>query len=268
MSFDSEALADHAASASRDAKARAKVYRRIHGQLSAFERSVATHGKIPRASAGNVVKMHRITFDTQVAPTTKNRIKTIWEETRWAGESEPSGPIADLWQAAHRACALTDIDGRCEVVGLILLHASFLQVRGAALPWSVAMPLIAPHAYGPRTVSPTARDLVDRCRRELTRLIPVCHPDPLRRSMRRQAIQDCRQERIGPVIDAMFETSKLPRGEVRVLAQVSDRSARRDIHLLLETGWATAHSTKGPLRLAIPQTAARTVMYHVENTSG
>ena len=267
MSFDSEALADRAASASRDATGRTKQYKRIHDLLCMFERRVATKGKIPRATAGDVVKMYRITFDTQVPLTTETQIKTMWEETRWVGEVEPSGMIADFWQAAHRCCALTEIDGRCEVVGLILLHATFLQVRGTALPWSLAIPLVAPDAYGPEAVSPTARDIIDRCRRELPRLIPACHPDPLRHSLRRQAIQDCRQERVGPVIDAMFEKSKLPRGEVRVLAQVSDRSARRDIHLLLETGWAKAYSTKGPLRLVIPQTAAQTVMDHAENTS-
>lgn len=266
-SSDAEVLSERAAPASRDATDRARACKRIHSLLSFFESALATAGRIPGPTSGNVIKMYQNIFDARIPTHIQNQIEDVWEKTGWTAENQLTGPIASLWQGAHRACALAAIDERCEAVGLILVHACFLQVRGAVLPWSVAIPVIAEADSGPRASRLTGRDLITAWRCELKRLIPAYQADPLQRQLRELAVRDCRVERAGPVIDAMFKTPSLPRGEVQVLTQVSDRTARRDIHLMLDTGWAMTDSAKGRLRLAIPQTAARTVMDHGVNAS-
>lgn len=267
-SSDAEVLSARAAPASRDATDRAKACKRIHSLLSIFESALATAGRIPGPTSGNVIKMYQNIFDARIPTKVQNQIEEIWQETRWTAKNQPTGPIASLWQGVHRGCALAAIDERCEAVGLILVHAHFLQVHGAVLPWSVAIPVIAKAGSGPRASRLTGRDLITAYRCELNRLIPAYQADSLQRQLRELAIQDCRVERVGPVIDAMFKKPSISRGEVHVLAQVSGRTARRDIQLMMDTGWATADSAKGHLRLAIPQTAARTVMDHGENASG
>lgn len=265
---DADALAELATAGSRDTAGVAKVSRRIIELVSRFENAVATNGTIPRPTSGNVTRIYNSILGHHGPRETQDHIQDIWEETAWAEEPTPVGPIADLWQGAHRARALAAIDKLGEAVGLILLHGCFLRLRGGALPWPVAASLIAEAGSGPGPGLGTARDLLRCCRSELNRRVPACGPDRLQGRLRDQAIRDCRLQRIGPVIDAMFWKPSVPRGDIKALAQVSDRTARRDIHLVLETGWATAGSEKGPLRLAIPQTAARTVKDHPENTCG
>lgn len=254
LAVDADAMAERATAGSRDTSGVAKVSRRIIELVSRFEDAVATTGTIPRPTSSNVTRIYKSILGHHAPPETQDRIQHIWEETVWAEDPPSMGPIADLWQGAHRARPLAAIDKPCEAVGLILLHGCFLRLRGSALPWPVAAPLIAEAGPGPVLGHHTARDLLSACPWELERLVPACGPDRLQARLRDQAIRDCRLQRIGPVIDAMFWRPSLARGEVRAFAQVSDRTARRDIRVMQETGWVTAESEKGPLVLAIPRT--------------
>jgi hypothetical protein len=251
---DAHALGERATSGTRDRTGAAKVGRRILELVSRFEQAVATTGGIPSPTVGNVTKIYNKVLGHDLPPKTQELIEETWTETAWACAPAPTGALAGLWQGANRACALAAIDTRCETLGLILLHGCFLQLRGDALPWSMAAPLITAPGPAPEPGARAVRDLLSSCRSELKHSEQFCRPRHLQRRLRDQAIRDCRVERVGPVIDAMFWRPSLRRGAVRTIAQVSDRTGRRDINVILETGWATAGSEKGPLVLAIPRT--------------
>jgi Fic family protein len=167
-------------------------------------------------------------------------------------------------------------------VARLMSHAMLLEALDTGAVWSVARGLARnADAYKQRLADcdlPRRNDLDGRgtlseealveftgfflrvCIDQVTFMESLMHPDRLRARVLLWAEEETRvgtlPPRSGAILESALYRGALPRGETPGIIGGSERTARRAVAALIETGALTSESSRAPLVLAFPATLA------------